>query len=127
MYQRVFRYQPSMKGKQMYQQLECIECLKLTNKMLRDEAHILIENRKRFQAKQKFINNAANQKLKHQIRPIREEAPVIGPNNRRPKSNFSTTTGGAISSKAAAPQDITLDQATEMLASDPTVFMAQTY
>ena len=124
MYQRVFRYHPSMKGKQLYQQLECIECLKLTNKMLRDEAQILAENRKRYQAKQQLMNSAANQKVKNQIRPVREDPTIYG--QRRPKSNFTATTGAMVSSMAA-PQDITLDQANEMLASDPTVFMAQSY
>jgi hypothetical protein len=38
MYQRIFKYNPSkMKGKLLYQQLECLDCLKLTNKMLSDE------------------------------------------------------------------------------------------
>lgn len=34
MFNRIFRYHPGMKGKPHYSQLECIECLKLTNKML---------------------------------------------------------------------------------------------
>lgn len=101
MYQRVFRYHPSMKGKQLYQQLECIECLKLTNKMLRDEAQILAENRKRCHAKQQLMNSAANQELKNQIRPVREETTLNGQYNRRPKSNFTATTGGMVSSITA--------------------------
>ena len=37
MFNRIFKYTSSMKGKQIYSQLECTECLKLTNKMLGDE------------------------------------------------------------------------------------------
>ena len=42
MFQRIFNYNSSMKGKAMYAQLECIECLKLTNKMLEDETALII-------------------------------------------------------------------------------------
>lgn len=34
-----------MKGKPMYQQLECLECLMLTNKMLEDEVNSLINQK----------------------------------------------------------------------------------
>jgi hypothetical protein len=34
-----------MKGTQKYAQLECIECLKLTNKMLEDETNLIISNK----------------------------------------------------------------------------------
>jgi hypothetical protein len=38
MYQRVWHYSPAkMKGKGVYEPLECLECLKLTNKMLLEE------------------------------------------------------------------------------------------
>lgn len=98
--------------------------------MLKDESLILIENRKRFQAKQQYISAHSNQKYKQSsIRPIREEtSQIIGQgnsNNRRPKSNFSTTNG--VGSHLVQPQDITIEQAFEMLSTDPTVFMAQTH
>ncbi len=37
MFNSIFRYNPNMKGKSNYAQLECLECLKLTNKMLGEE------------------------------------------------------------------------------------------
>ena len=43
MFNRIYRYNPQlMKGKQLYSQLECVECLKLTNKMLEDELSSII-------------------------------------------------------------------------------------
>ena len=36
-----------MKGKAMYTQLECCECLKLTNKMLAEEMQMIIESKKK--------------------------------------------------------------------------------
>jgi hypothetical protein len=54
MFNRIFRYSPSMKGKASYAQLECLECLKLTNKMLNEELALLIE------AKQKRTGKALN-------------------------------------------------------------------
>lgn len=45
MYNRIFLYQTSMKGKQIYAQLECFECLKLTNKMLEDETKVVVQSK----------------------------------------------------------------------------------
>lgn len=45
MFQRVYKYTPSMKGKPIYAQLECVECLKLTRKMLEDEQRMIIVNK----------------------------------------------------------------------------------
>jgi hypothetical protein len=43
MFNRIFRYNPNMKGKSNYAQLECLECLKLTNKMLGEELALMVE------------------------------------------------------------------------------------
>jgi hypothetical protein len=48
MFQRIFKYQPMMKNKQNYAQLECLECLKLTNKMLEDEMKAVLAYYSRF-------------------------------------------------------------------------------
>jgi hypothetical protein len=47
MYNRVYRYQLGMKGKQIYAQLECLECLQLTNKMLEDEVKLIVASRQK--------------------------------------------------------------------------------
>lgn len=47
MFNRIFRYNPSMKGKPNYAQLECLECLKLTNKMLAEELALMVEAKQR--------------------------------------------------------------------------------
>ena len=47
MFNRIYRYNPKMKEKAMYAQLECNECLKLTNKMLQEEMQLIIESRKK--------------------------------------------------------------------------------
>ena len=47
MFNRIYRYHPRMKGKAMYTQLECCECLKLTNKMLAEEMQMIIESKKK--------------------------------------------------------------------------------
>ena len=51
MFNRIFRQQNNVKSKQSYAQLECLECLKLTNKMLIDELNLLIEARQNRQGK----------------------------------------------------------------------------
>lgn len=43
MYNRIFAYHSSMKGKQIFAQLECFECLKLTNKMLEEEKQSVVQ------------------------------------------------------------------------------------
>jgi hypothetical protein len=58
MFQRIFRYNPMMKGRPQYQQLECIECLKLTNKMLEDERNLIIANRQKYQKSLPMQNQA---------------------------------------------------------------------
>lgn len=45
MFNRIFSYHSSMKGRQIYAQLECFECLKLTNKMLEDETKVVIQSK----------------------------------------------------------------------------------
>lgn len=42
---RIFKYHSTMRNRPQYQQLECLECLKLTNKMLVDETALLVANR----------------------------------------------------------------------------------
>jgi hypothetical protein len=49
MFNRIYKYHSSMKGKQVYSQLECIECLKLTNKMLEEEVQLIMANKQKTQ------------------------------------------------------------------------------
>jgi len=44
-----------MKGKAHYQQLECIECLKLTNKMLEDETQLIVQSKLALAQRQQAI------------------------------------------------------------------------
>lgn len=57
MFNRIFRYHPAMKQKQNYAQLECIECLKLTNKMLEDETQMIVANKKKIVRQQIIAQN----------------------------------------------------------------------
>lgn len=64
MFNRIFRYTPTMKGKQSYAQLECLECLKLTNKMLGEELALLVEARQKRAGKQITIAMAIDTRQK---------------------------------------------------------------
>jgi hypothetical protein len=54
MFNRIFRYSSMSKSKSSYAQLECLECLKLTNKMLGEELGLLVE------AKQKRLGKTVS-------------------------------------------------------------------
>ena len=64
MFNRIFRYTVAMKGKSSYAQLECLECLKLTNKMLGDELAMLVEARQKRSGKNLTVAITADGRVK---------------------------------------------------------------
>ncbi len=89
-----------MKGKPIYAQLECVECLKLTRKMLEDEQRMIVVNKQRaadFMRVQDEYKDAS----------------------KRPKSN------NLLKCRNSRFIEITIEQAIEMLKQDPAVFMQQ--
>lgn len=88
MFNRIFRYTPAMKGKQNYAQLECLECLKLTNKMLGEELALLVQARHKRQGKAITIALTADGRLKSASKQQIGSEVVVGYNfTRRSKSN----------------------------------------
>ena len=61
MFNRIFKYNPAYKTKQNFAQLECLECLKLTNKMLAEELNLLIEAQRKRGAQITFDRSKLNE------------------------------------------------------------------
>jgi hypothetical protein len=104
MYNRVYRYNPqTMKGKALYSQLECTECLKLTNKMLEEEFLSIVSQKQKIQAQ----NN---------VRQI-----LGSPNSPKEKARPTSDARGPTSQE----KDIHIREACEMVQNNPLAFVKQ--